>query len=152
MLRSRFELEASKNCDDREVGYRRVRGLASLLRDNGVSNPHLTKTDFKIRINDAVYSIVLKLIDEENQPKAGLPGDFCHSRNPYHTITLEQDCIRIYKHKRNQTDQIPNTTAYLVSKLYLSHPPRAFKLSHLTVSSASVINSMIRLFNPSFSS
>lgn len=40
---------------------------------------------------------------------------------------------------------------HFVSKLYLSHPDRACKLSHRTDSSGSCINSMILVFNPNFS-
>jgi len=53
--------------------------------------------------------------------------------------------------------QLPKTPSHnryilhFVSKLYLNHPDKAFKLSHLTVSSGSCINSMILVFNPNFS-
>ena len=40
---------------------------------------------------------------------------------------------------------------HFVSKLYLNHPERAFKLSHRTVSSASAINSITLVLRPNFS-
>lgn len=47
--------------------------------------------------------------------------------------------------------QVPGLQHHFVSKLYLNHPDRAFRLSHLTVSSESAINSITFVFKPNFS-
>lgn len=70
------------------------------------------------------------------------------SRTPLHMgstqVSLPKETLLL----RQQTINLQRPQS---SKLYLNHSPTALKLSHLTLSSLSVINSITLPFNPNFS-
>lgn len=75
------------------------------------------------------------------------PGYF----NPGTLISLQPRSDVIATVLLNYHTTHSGSPSYFFSKLYRSHSARAFRLASLTDSSGSAINSMILVFNPSFS-